>query len=1003
MTLTPEILTAFGPGDAPRPNTPLWAIFDPDWYRERYRQAVIEMTGSLPDDRGLYEFWLRDGARYAHSPNRYFDEIWYRRAHFDVENGIRMGVFESGFQHYCETGHRGRSCHWLFSEGNYFALNTDLTPSLVREMGYANGYDHYLAVGQAERRVSTAFLVPDTLRAELLQHRLPYDPQIGEFSRFVLNADCAAMRTSWYFDPEWYLDRYRDVAPQIASGVYDSPLHHYLSNENPAAYNPNAFFDEAYYLPTYEDVGGQVTARVLRNGYDHFVRFGLFEGRSPAEGVKLPPTVYDGDVPGWEAICDNPFIAHIRQDGVVETKEPVGSPSLRQLDSLQALRTESLIPLLARYPLDFRYVGQPVLSVVIAVPELFTDLIQTLVSLHEANKGDMQIVLLTGTHKDDTASITRYAYGIEAVAAVGLSAQEGLQRAVAQVTAPQVLIVQSGVTLFSGALEAAKACLERPSVVAVAPQSLGLDLTIVEAGLSVARDGSCTSHGAGEEAFAVGLDFVRACDGCSGGALLCDTEALRVVSMPEEAGTRLRVEAHIWASLALALRQSSHEGRILYAPDFVIRLPEREHAQEGLIMREQLILRQVFAQTLRGNLPGRPSQGGGIPRPTRWGRRVLLLASQDVALLAAQDIRLHALARSMIGLGLQVTQFVLDEGKPGDTGGDATGANGYDRARSSRDRLDEVEYRSGALEALARLIEQRRRGFDQIWVMGGRTLNRVIDLFSEKAECLSDEGFILDLRTLESLEKGWQNVSSDQMPRPGETPAIRQALLDETANAWFCQDIVVQNAQQAERLEEAGLRGLTILGDDLPVHEGGDFDRRHDLVFAMPSQTDGYDLSFLKWFARSVLVRLDGHLPETARLILAYDGAPTRDLMMVVHYAHVASLDEGRIPLSELVARCRLMIAPEERGGDVSLQRLVAGASGLPAVIGGDGSPPGAMCATSSAARFAEVIITLYQDRETWQRLSDEAKEQAGAMTRRYRETLAGLLGQSLVKEEFCD
>ena len=68
MTLTPEILTAFGPGDAPRPNTPLWAIFDPDWYRERYRQAVIEMTGSLPDDRGLYEFWLRDGARYAHSP-----------------------------------------------------------------------------------------------------------------------------------------------------------------------------------------------------------------------------------------------------------------------------------------------------------------------------------------------------------------------------------------------------------------------------------------------------------------------------------------------------------------------------------------------------------------------------------------------------------------------------------------------------------------------------------------------------------------------------------------------------------------------------------------------------------------------------------------------------------------------------------------------------------------------------------------------------------------------
>ena len=1003
MTLTPEILTAFGPGDAPRPNTPLWAIFDPGWYRERYRQAVIEMTGSLPDDRGLYEFWLRDGARYAHSPNRYFDEIWYRRAHFDVENGIRMGVFDSGFQHYCETGHRGRSCHWMFSESNYFALNTDLTPSRVRELGYANGYDHYLAVGQVERRVSTAFLVPDMLRAELLQHRLPYDPQIGEFSRFVLNADCAAMRTSWYFDPEWYLDRYRDVAPQIASGVYDSPLHHYLSNENPAAYNPNAFFDEAYYLATYEDVGGQVTARVLRNGYDHFVRFGLFEGRSPAEGVELPPTVYDGDVPGWAAICDNPFIAHIRRDGALETKEPVDSPSLRQLDTLQALRTESLIPLLARYPLDFRYVGQPALGVVIATPELFTDLIQTLVSLHDANKGDMQIVLLTGAHKDDTASIARYAYGIESVEATGLSVQEGLQRAVAQVAAPRVLVVQSGVTLFSGALEAAKACLEGPGVVAVAPQSLGFDLTVVEAGLCVARDGSCTSYGAGEEAFAAGLDFVRACDGCSRGALLCDTDALRAVTVPDEAGALLRVEAHIWASLALALRQSSDDGRVLYAPDFVIRVPERECAQDGLIMREQRILRQVFAQTLRGNPPGRGGQGGAMYRPARWGRRVLLLASQDVSLPVAQDMRLHALARSMVGLGLQVTQFVLDEGRPGDTGRDAADANLYDRARSCRNLSGEVESRSGTLDALARFIEQRRRGFDQIWVMGGRTLNRVIELFSEKAECLPDEGFILDLRILESLERDWENVSSDQMPRPVETPAIRQALLDETANAWFCQDIVVQNAQQAERLEEADLRGLTILGDDLPAHEGEDFDRRHDLVFAVPSQKDGYDLSFLKWFARSVLVRLDGHLPETARLILAYEGAPTRDLMMIVHYAHVASLDEGKVPLSELAARCRLMIAPEERDGNVSLQRLVAGASGLPAVIGGDVSSPGAMCTSSSAARFAEAIITLYQDRETWQRLSDEAKEQAGAMTGRYRETLAGLLGQSLVKEEFCD
>lgn len=999
MTQTPDILTAFGPGDTPGPHTPLWAVFDPGWYRERYRQAVIEMTGSLPDDRGLYEFWLRDGARYAHSPNRYFDEIWYRRVHFDVENGIRMGVFESGFQHYCETGHRGRSGHWLFSESNYFALNTDLTPSLVREMGYANGYDHYLATGQTERRVSMAFLVPDLLHAELLQHRQPYDPDIGEFTRFVLNPDCATMRTSWYFDPEWYLDQYKDVAPQIASGVYMSPLHHYLSNENPTAYNPNAFFDEAYYLAAYADVGGQVTARVLRNGYDHFVRFGLYEGRRPAAGVELPPTVYAGAVPAWAAICNNPFTAHVKRNGDVETKESPDAPSLSQLAALQSLRAESLIPLLARYPLDFRYIGQPTLSVVITVPKLFSDLIQTLVSLHEANNGGMQVILLIGAHKDDTANIARYAYGIEVIEAAGLSTQAGLQFAIARGVAARVLMIQPGVTLFSGALDAAIACLERPGVIAVVPQSLGLNLDIVEAGLSVARDGSCTAYGRGKEAFAAGADFVRTCDGCSGGALLCAAEAWLMVSMPEEVKTDLRVEAYIWASMALALRQSSNAGRILYVPDFVIRVPERGHVQEALVAREQLVLRQVFAQTLRGNPPGSPPQGGGLHRPARWGRRILLLASQDVSLVAAQDMRLHALARTMVTLGLQVTQFMLGEVRREDSHGENLSGS----ARFSLPLLDDVEYQSGPIEDLARIIEQRRRGFDQIWVMEGRTLNRVIDLFNEKAAYLPDEGFILDLRNLEALEAGWQNVPSDQMPRPMEAPAVRQALMNETANAWFCQDIVVQSVQQAERLEEIGLRGLTILGDDLPRCEGEDFDNRHDLLFAVPSEGDGYDQAFLKWFARSVLMRLEGHLPKTVRLILAYDRPPSRDLMMIVHHAHVAPLDQGSIPLSELAARCRLLISSEEREGCASLQRLVAGASGLPAVMGGDVSPPGTQCATSSATRFAETIITLYQDRETWQRLSDEAKEQAGAMTRRYRETLAGLLGQSLVKEEMRD
>lgn len=990
MTLTLDIPTAFGPGDAPRPHTPLWAVFDPDWYRVRYRQSVIEMTGGLPDDRGLYEFWLRDGARYAHSPNRYFDEIWYRRAHYDVENGIRMGVFDSGFQHYCETGHRGRSCHWLFSESGYFSLNIDLTPSLVRQMGYTNGYDHYLSVGQVERRASTAYLVPDLLRADLLRNRLPYDPGIGEFSRFIMSNDATTLATSWYFDPEWYLDRYQDVAAQIASGEYASPLHHYLSNENPSAYCPNAFFDEAYYLATYHDVGEQVRARVLRNGYDHFVRFGLFEGRSPAEGVVLPPTPYPGAMPGWKAICDNAFISHVRADPQAVIVEPVEAPSLRQLATLQSLRAETLIPLLARYPLDFRYIGQPALTVVIAVPTLFADLIQTLVSLHEGNRDGMQVILLGGNHRDDAANIERYAYGIEVISETGMNAQAGLQFAAAQAAAPQILVIEPGVTLFPGALDAARSRLDRAGIIAVAPQSLGPDLVIAEAGLLVARDGSCTPQNSGKEAFAPEAGFVRACDGSSMGALLCDTRTLRQVAQLEEAVANLKGAPHIWASLALSLRQASPSGRILYDPDFVVRVPEREPVPDGLTGRETRVLRRVFADTLRGNLPGGPALAGAMHKPARWGSRILVLASRDSAGGIAQEMRMGALSRNMVQLGLQVTQFLIAESAQ-ETGPRPCGLP------------DEVEYRVAPLEELSRLIEQRRRGFDQIWIMGGHTLNRVLDLFNDKAAFLPDEGFILDLRSLVVPVAGGRAAPADQMPYPATVEASGQALSEIIANAWFCQDVVVQNAQQADMLQKLGLRGLTVLGDDLSPRMGEDFEKRHALLIATGSLEPRYEHAFLKWFIRSVMSRLEGRLPDAASLILACNATPSSDLMMVTHYQNIAPLDRGMAPLPELAARCRVLIAPDEANGCVSLGRLVAGASGLPAVIGGEVAPSGAQSVGMDASRFAEAIITLYQDRETWQRLSYEAQAGASAMTDVYRDTLAALLGQSLVKEEMRD
>ncbi|WP_336763188.1 hypothetical protein [Asaia sp. VD9] len=995
MTLISDIVCAYGPGDEPKAHTPLWAVFDPDWYRWRYQASIIEIAGSLPeDDRGLYAFWQRDGARHAHAPNRYFDEMWYRRVHPDVENGIRMGVFDSGFQHYCETGHRGRSCHWLFSESNYFWLNQDLTPALLREMGYSNGFDHYLAVGQSERRVSSCFFSPDVFRSSLVQQRLPLDSGMGDFSRMIDDPDARALRSSWYFDPSWYLETYPEVAEKIASREFASPLHHYLSNDAPTVFSPNPCFDESWYLEAYPDVHDLVRLRGFRNGYDHFVRNGLFEGRSPSEGVSLPATMRAGEAPSWGTLSQNAFLEHVRRLGQEVPKTTVETPHLTQYEQLHAAKVEAMLPLLARTPLDFRYVGRPELSVLISARGGVQPLLTTLASLHEGNTGAMQVILIddeAGTH---SAEIARYTQGIDRVITSEDMLSRRWQRGGARILAPVTLVIEPGAHLYYGALASAMSRLDAHGIIGVAPQCLGPDLRVIEAGLSVSRDGTCLAHAVGAEAFSAETDFLRPCDTVGGGALLCRTEILQAVPMKEDEGGSLRSILHVWAVLGLSLRQAKPEGRIHYDPSFLLRVTTPDDPAAHRRDEEALVLRRLFSDLLRGN----PYKGAAlrdtVHRSARWGRRVLVLMG-EWPVGRECPARIRTLSDVLIDTGAQVTVFSL-------TGQALSQGAGQDRPGSSLPET--VEYRSGSIEQLGGLIERRMRGFDHVWICGGQILNRVFPLINEKAALLPEEGFTLDLRDIEAF--GLLNDRRQVGDRPSEQDRAlcAEQLDDELRNAWFCQNVVVRDNAQKQGLQEAGLVDLTVLGDWHAPLAGRRYEARRNLLFAAPSATgQSYGLRFLKWFVRDVFPRIEGRVDGAPRLIIGCDGLQSIDLSMMTHYHGVAPLLDGRRPLPSLAAECRVLIVPDDMDGAVASPCSLAAASALPSVQGGMLAQPGVDVSPVVADRFAEAVIRLYQDESAWQQLSDEASAGAAASNARYRETLARLMGQEQVRESTLD
>ncbi|AFU97743.1 hypothetical protein [Simiduia agarivorans] len=90
-------------------------------------------------------------------------------------------------------------------------------------------------------------------------------------------SDCALLLTSEYFDVQWYLEAYKDVAE---AGI--NPAEHYIKYGASEGRYPSLKFDGNWYLSHYPDV-----ANSGMNPLIHFIKFGQAEGRQPSL-LRLP-------------------------------------------------------------------------------------------------------------------------------------------------------------------------------------------------------------------------------------------------------------------------------------------------------------------------------------------------------------------------------------------------------------------------------------------------------------------------------------------------------------------------------------------------------------------------------------------------------------------------------------------------------------------------------------------------------------------------------------------
>ena len=951
---------------------PVWGRFDAEWYRTRYahvlREEKLLSDDGLPlnlSNEAMETHWLEKGASRGLSPNRFFDEEWYLRQNPDVRDGISYGVFSCGFLHYCESGFRSRSPHWLFSETDYFSRNPDVSLPVLISQGFSNGYDHYLTDGEHEHRQAHPFFETSVFRMASLSRGLSYDYGKGDFRQFLMSSEAGLCRSSWYFDPEWYLATYPDVAKAVEQGLFLNALHHYLTNSNPVAYSPNQWFSEAHYAQLYPDVAAIVADGGFRNGYEHFIRFGAREMRVPQTGVDLQAFAHHPGVQRKlrERHFRDIFALWVQSRSTLGVEEDIPDATAEQYQNLDLRRAETLIPSIVRAPLDFRLIRPAEVSVIIPVANQFLDTLSSLAALHANGAGTLDVIIVDAGSTDETAQIERFVKGIRVLRpSFRASSSEQVNLGLEAARAPIVLLMEPGTQPFPGTIRAALQAFKAPDIWAVGGQSLGLDGRVLEAGTVVWRDASTLRFGAGAKANEPTIGFCRQVDAISAGMLFCRRQKLAECGSIDQ--NCIGSEARL-LSLCLALRQ--HGGKIVYDPSILDRTRPPTALPADFLTRNQNWLRRRFSSLLSRH----PMQGSSLfkARFASGVPTVLFLCDRlPHRSLGSPHLRRQDLVLALSQKGHHVTVFPID--------GDVT-----DTITTALDFPADIEIMNDSdITELSDFLRDRSGSFDMIWVSGSSALRRTATVLRAHAATLPELNIVLDL-------DGTGAEETYLRKRVGAVDDREQMLDDldqELADAWMCQVLVTSHEAEADSLRQLGYGNVRQL-DQLPVTPLAStpgFSERSGILFALPVLDAGNAVhDGLNWFMLDVIQKLEGRLPPDATVLIAGQIGDEVDLTPYTRASLVEPLP-SLVNMSALYRSRRILVDPSRVMSASAKEILEAAAAGLPAVLtettraqlnwdDGKDCLSGGFC---DPDRFADAIVRLYQDQALWNEISNQSR-----------------------------
>ncbi|WP_298281745.1 glycosyltransferase [Acidocella sp.] len=944
---------------------PAWARFDEGWYLHRYADARALCAGKGPGAALVY--YLRVGAGLGHSPSPLFDELFYLDQNPDVAELIRAGRYASGFDHFCQVGHRGLSPHWLFDDALYADLYEDMTLDVLDLHQCFGRYDHYLKSGQFERRIGHFLFDGAFYKAEagLAEGVGPYETFLG---RLGGGEDEAA--PSPYFDPAWYAAHHPGARAEIARGKYGAAIHHYLTNKTPDLFDPVPEFSESFYRRRYPDIKAAIEAGMYRNAYQQFVQHGCFELRQPTAGIDLSyyRDLHERVRNDLNAGLMRDAFAHLRQVGLAEGlayAPPLAAPQIEETATREAFLRQARagLALFARQRLDFAYQGAPELAVIMVAHDRFELTMQALASLRRNFAGPMQVVLADNGSGDETSRIEAFCAGLTVLRLVeNVGFLKAANLALAYVAAPAVLYLNNDIELGFGAVAAALRRLHAaPDIGAVCAKVVRTHGRLQEAGGIIWRDGTTIGYLRDGEPLAPEANFVREVAFGSGVFLLCRTEAVRALGGFDEAYAPAYYE-----DVDLCVRLRGAGLRVVYDPAVTLTHMEfgsavTSEASMALMRRARRIFKRKHEALLVGLLEA--SAANALRARMAVARPRVLFIEDTVPLraLGSGFVRAHDIVRAMAAAGWEV-QVLPVNGAP------------YDVMSLYGALPEGVEVLADRDFTQAEAFFAERGGiYDLVWVSRTHNFRRLRPwLTGLKARLVVDSEAVAANRAAARAALG------------GEAFDVRAALKAEFAGLPRGALVLAVNEAEAAQIRGVGHKRVAVLGTGRGLCLGASgFGAREGLLFVgAVHQEDSPNLDALRWYVAAIL-------PELARLmgtppVLHVAGHVAKGMALGLESPFVAVHGEVA-DLAPLYARARVFVAPTRFAAGTPYKIYEAASFGVPAVASdllarqlgwGDEllSAP-----VNDATGFARQIARLYGDEALWAACRERAAARLAA------------------------